>query len=103
MVSRLASMPLGCKQLNTRPRRGIRKAGPIIFETAAKEPEWPTAYCVALLTAKTSMRLVELKRLKWADIDPFNRLVTVRVSKTDAGTRVNPLNDEAYSAIEALK
>jgi integrase len=74
-----------------------------LFEIAAKEPEWQTAYCAALLTANTSMRPVELKRLKWEDIDPFNRLVMVRVSKTDAGTRVIPLNDDAYSAIEALK
>jgi integrase len=74
-----------------------------LFETAAREPEWQTAYCAALLTANTSMRPVELERLKWGDVDPFNKLVTVRLSKTDAGTRVIPLNDEAYSAIEALK
>lgn len=74
-----------------------------LFETAAQEPEWQTAYCAALLTANTTMRPVELKRLKWADIDPFNRTVTVLVSKTDAGVRVIPLNDEAFSAIMALK
>jgi len=74
-----------------------------LFETAGKKPAWQTAYCAALLTANTSMRPVELKRLKWDAIDPFNRLVTVRLSKTEAGTRVIPLNDEAYSAIEALK
>jgi integrase len=74
-----------------------------LFETAAREPEWQTAYCAALLTANTSMRPIELKRLRWTDVDPFNRLVTVRLSKTEAGTRVIPLNDEAYSAIEALK
>jgi len=49
------------------------------------------------------MRPVELKRLKWDDVDPFNKLVTVRLSKTEAGTRIIPLNEEAYSAIEALK
>ncbi len=70
---------------------------------AAKKPEWQTAYCAALLKANTSMRPVELKRLKWDDVDPLNRLVMVRLSKTDAGARVIPLNDEAYSAIEALK
>lgn len=74
-----------------------------LFETAAKKPEWQTAYCAALLTANTSMRPVELKRLKWDDVDPVNRLVTVRLSKTEAGTRVIPLNDEAYAAIAALK
>ena len=36
-------------------------------------------------------------------VDPSNKLVPVRLSKTEAGTRVIPLNEEAYSAIEALK
>jgi len=74
-----------------------------LFETAASKPEWQTAYCAALLTVNTSMRPTELKRLKWADVDPLNRLVTVRHSKTPAGTRTIPLNDEAWSAFAALK
>jgi integrase len=74
-----------------------------LFETAAKKPESQTAYCAALLTANTSMRPVELRRLKWNDVDLFNELVTVRLSKTAAGTRIIPLNEEAHSAIGALK
>ena len=74
-----------------------------LSETAVRESEWQTAYCAALLTVNTSMHPVELKRLKWGEVDPFNKLVTVRLSKTDAGTRVISLNDEAHSAIEALK
>jgi len=74
-----------------------------LFETAASKPEWQTAYCAALLTANTSMRPVEIKRLKWQDLDPSERVVTVRRSKTEAGSRVIPLNDEAWSAVAALK
>lgn len=74
-----------------------------LFETAASKPEWQTAYCAALLTANTSMRPVEIKRLKWQDLDPSQRVITVRRSKTEAGSRVIPLNDEAWSAIAALK
>jgi len=74
-----------------------------LFETAAAEPEWQTAYCAALLTANTSMRPVELRRLLWQDLDPINRTVIVRRSKTEAGTRIIPLNDEAWSAFAALK
>jgi len=44
-----------------------------------------------------------LRRLLWSDLDAFNRLVTVRRSKTDAGTRVIPLNDLAWSAFAAMK
>jgi integrase len=74
-----------------------------VFETASSRPEWNTAYCAALLTANTSMRPKELKRLLWSDLDPVNRIITVRYSKTEAGTRVIPLNDEAWSAMAALK
>ena len=74
-----------------------------VFETASTRPEWQTAYCAGLLTANTSMRPKELRRLLWSDVDPLNRLVTVRRSKTEAGTRVIPLNDEAWSAIAAMK
>jgi integrase len=74
-----------------------------LFEKASSRPEWQTAYCAALLTANTSMRPVELKRLVWQDVDPTNRVVMVRRSKTEAGTRVIPLNEEAWSAIAALK
>jgi integrase len=74
-----------------------------LFETAAIKPEWQTAHCAALLTANTSMRPVELKRFLWQDLDPVNRFVTLRRSKTEAGTRVIPLNDEAWAAVAALK
>jgi len=74
-----------------------------VFETASTKAGWQTAYCAALLTANTSMRPKELKRLLWRDVDAFNRLVTVRRSKTEAGKRVIPLNDEAWSAIATLK
>jgi integrase len=74
-----------------------------LLETASKKPEWMVAYCAALLTANTSMRPVEIRRLLWSDLDPFNRLVTVRRSKTEAGARVIPLNDVAWSAFAAMK
>ena len=74
-----------------------------LFETASTKRDWQTAYCAALLTANTSMRPKELRRLLWRDVDAFDRIATVRRSKTEAGTRVIPLNDEAWSAIAALK
>jgi len=74
-----------------------------LFTTASSNPHWQTAYCAALLTANASMRPKELKRLLWSDVDPLGRTVTVRQSKTEAGGRVIPLNEEAWSAIAALK
>jgi integrase len=90
--------------LNSEPRRMLTPAQKQrVFETAALKPEWQTAYCAALLTVNTSVRPAELRRLLWSDLDPVNRLLTVRKSKSDAGSRIIPLNDEAWSAIVALK
>ena len=69
-----------------------------LLETASGRPEWMVAYSEALLTADTSMRPVELWRLLWSDLGPFNRFVIVRRSKTEAGARITPLNDLAWSA-----
>jgi integrase len=74
-----------------------------LFETAASNDDWQIAYCAALLTANTSMRPVEIKRLRWRDLDPVQRLIVIRKSKTDEGSRMIPLNDDAWSAIVALK
>jgi integrase len=74
-----------------------------LFKTAATNPSWQTAYCAALLTVNTSMRPKELRRLLWRDLEPFSRIITVRRSKTEAGTRVIPLNDQAWAAVTTLK
>ncbi len=74
-----------------------------IFQTASQRPEWQRAYCAALVTSNTSLRPVELKRLLWPDVDQKAMTVTVRKSKTDAGSRIIPLNEEALAAINALK
>jgi integrase len=74
-----------------------------LFDVASSKPHWQTAYCAALLTANASLRPKELKRLLWSDLDPFGRIITVRKSKSDAGVRSIPLNDEAWSAIAAIK
>jgi integrase len=58
-----------------------------LLGTAATKYEWQTAYCAALLTANTSMRPIEVRRRLWRDLDPINRVVPLRVSKTEAGTR----------------
>ena len=74
-----------------------------LFDVASREPRWQTAFCAALLTANTTMRPIELKRLCWVDIDTSTRTLVIRKSKTKAGTRIIPLNDEAWSAICALR
>ena len=71
-------------------------------ETAAKNPDWENAYLAMTLAFNTTMRSCEVKGLQWRDVDFLERTLTVRHSKTDAGRRVIPLNDEAWQAILTL-
>lgn len=55
--------------------------------TATLRPGWLVAHCAAVLAASTTMRGVELKGLRWQDVDLFARTLTVMRSKTEAGHR----------------
>jgi integrase len=70
--------------------------------TAAKDPDWENAYLAMTLSFNTTMRSCEVKGLQWRDVDFLERTITVRHSKSDAGERVIPLNDEAWQAIVTL-
>jgi integrase len=48
------------------------------------------------------MRACEVKGLRWSDVDFLERTIVVRLSKTDAGRRLIPLNDAAWDAIMEL-
>ena len=73
-----------------------------LFETAAGKPEWMAAYCAAVLAVSTTCRGVEIKNLRWKDIDAFSRIATIRRSKTAAGHRTIPLNGDAMAALARL-
>jgi len=73
-----------------------------LFETAASRPEWMSAYCAAVLAVSTTCRSVEIKNLRWQDIDVFNRVAIIRRSKTAAGHRTIPLNGDAMAALARL-
>jgi integrase len=70
--------------------------------TAANNPDWENAYLAMTLALNTTMRACEVKGLQWKDVDFLERAVTVRQSKTDAGRRVIPLNNDAWEAILTL-
>jgi integrase len=69
-----------------------------LFETAASRPEWMVAHCAAVLAVSTACRGVEIKNLRWHDVDLFNQVATIRRSKTAAGHRTVPLNGDAMAA-----
>lgn len=65
-------------------------------------PEWGTLRCAVILAVNTTMRSVELKNLHWRDVDLFDRTITIRRSKTEAGQRVIPMNEDALFAMLGL-
>jgi hypothetical protein len=73
-----------------------------LFETAASRPEWLVAHCAAVLAVSTTCRGVEIKNLRWQDVDLFGRVATIRRSKTAAGHRNIPLNGDAMAALARL-
>jgi integrase len=73
-----------------------------LLRVAESRPEWQTARCAAILALNTTMRGCELKGLRWRDVNLIDRMLTVRRSKTEAGERVIPLNNEAMTAILEL-
>jgi integrase len=69
-----------------------------LFDAAASNAECEHVYCAAVVAANTSMRPIEVKRLRRCDVDLVKRLEHVRRSKNETSHRVIPLN---ASAIEA--
>ena len=59
-------------------------------------------YPFVVLALNTGMRYSEIRLLRWEQIDLVGRVLTVGMSKTDAGTgRKVPLNERAFTAMVA--
>jgi len=71
-------------------------------KTAAMKPEWQNARLAMVLALNTTMRACEIKALRWYDVDFLGGSVTIRRSKTEAGRRVIPLNEDALRAMREL-
>jgi integrase len=73
-----------------------------LFVAAGSKPAWMAAHCAAVLAVSTTCRGVEIRNLRWRDVDLFSRVVTIRRSKTAAGHRTIPLNGDAMAALARL-
>jgi integrase len=75
-----------------------------LFDVASSQPRWEAAYYAALLAANTTARKCEVRGLRLSDVNLLNRTISVRrsVTKTDAGTRIIPLNETASWAVARL-
>jgi len=73
-----------------------------LFKIAGSRPEWLVAQCAAVLAVSTTCRSIELKHLRWRDVDLFGQTISVKRSKTEAGHRTIPLNGDARAALTRL-
>ncbi len=73
-----------------------------LLRVAESRPEWQNAALATTLALNTTMRGCEIKQLRWRDVDLIERTVTICKSKTEAGERVIPLNNDAWNAILSL-
>ena len=74
-----------------------------LIKTAASRPEWENARLAMMLALNTTMRACEIKGLRWRDINFMDRTLTIHRSKTEAGERLLPLNDDAWTTILDLR
>jgi integrase len=73
-----------------------------LLHAADSNPEWQNARLAMTVALCTTMRGVEIKHLHWQDVDLLRNSFTVRRSKTDAGLRSIPMNDDARAAVLEL-
>jgi integrase len=74
-----------------------------LVRAAGQNEEWQRAQAAMSLALCTTMRGCEIKRLQWRDIDFLNRAILVRTSKTDAGERLIPMNEETLEIVMRLR
>ncbi len=74
-----------------------------LTRTAATKPEWQNAQAAMILSLNTTMRSCEIKGLHWHDVDLLDRSIMIVKSKTKAGQRVIPLNEEAFTVLKSLR
>ena len=71
---------------------------------ACKKSRSRSLYPAVVLSIHTGLRNQELRLLRWRQADLMNRILTVGRSKTAGGEgRTVPLNETAYSALEAWR
>lgn len=110
-IMRRARLWLGLAEDVTFERETVKPIGrvltheekEILFETAASNDRWFIVRAAAALAASTTCRGVELKGLRWQDIDLDEAIIHVRRSKTEAGHRSIPLNADGREAIRQLR
>jgi integrase len=79
-----------------------REQAASLMEVATSKPEWQNAQSASVIAMNTTMRGMEIKGLRWRDVDLGKEVLTVRKSKTAAGVRDIPLNERALAELKGL-
>jgi len=74
-----------------------------LLRTAGLNEDWQRAEAAISLALCTTMRGCEIKQLQWRDIDFLDRTILVRTSKTEAGQRLIPMNEEVHEIVMRLR
>jgi integrase len=68
---------------------------------AHRQGNWSPVYTATVLALNTGMRHLEIRGLRWSQVELDSRTLIVGKSKTDAGTgRCVPLNRAAWAALD---
>jgi integrase len=73
-----------------------------LLKVAASRSEWQNAAYAAVLALNTTMRGCEIKGLRWRDVNLLEKTLMIRKSKSNAGERVIPLNNDARNTVLLL-
>jgi len=73
-----------------------------LLKVAVSREDWQNAGWAAILALNTTMRGCEIKQLRWRDVNFLKKTLTICKSKTKAGERLIPLNNDAWNAVLAL-
>jgi len=73
-----------------------------LFAVAQSKPQWLWAFAAGVLSFLVGMRPVEIRCLRWKDIDWIHRTLTITVSKTPEGWRTPSLNTTCVKVLQSL-
>ena len=79
-----------------------REQKALLFQVAGSRDAWIVAHCAAVLAVSTTCRKIELRHLRWRNVDVFDRSINVQRTKRESGRRVIPLNGDALAALVRL-
>jgi integrase len=74
-----------------------------LWEVASSNIDWEPVYLAAVVAANTSLRPVEVKHVRWGNVDLIEGVIRVTRSKLESSHRVIPLNAAARKSLTTMR